>query len=309
MTHTLTTERMAEIAKLAIRLQQISSCAAVTSSGETVLHHTHVDEILSALHDVTAELLANREAQPVGFDVLADAVKEVTGGIRMEFNPDTYKGHQSVPFMNFTSLSRIVEMFRTAPPAPAYPETLPCAVRLMPGIIFGEGVRTSTMLDGLRRREEYNAEMAAMTPDQKAEHDAGHEALKAMLLSRSTPAPVVNPEFTGATAVPDEREIFEAAIDECRKSDSIDEHAWNHGVLVVMAKFEECRAAMRAQPVSQGYKLPPHAYRELVNTLRDTAVKYSGTDQLRERLNTALSQFIEPDHPHTRTAAPEISSD
>ncbi|MBO1505643.1 hypothetical protein JKX24_24820 [Serratia proteamaculans] len=61
----LTTERMAEIAKLAIRLQQISRCAAVTSSGETVLHHTHVDEILSALHDVTAELLANREAQPV----------------------------------------------------------------------------------------------------------------------------------------------------------------------------------------------------------------------------------------------------
>ncbi|MGQ6062970.1 hypothetical protein ACUNHD_26020, partial [Serratia sp. IR-2025] len=58
---------MAEIAKLAIRLQQISSCAAVTSSGETVLHHTHVDEILSALHDVTAELLANREAQPAGF--------------------------------------------------------------------------------------------------------------------------------------------------------------------------------------------------------------------------------------------------
>ncbi|MFK3927388.1 hypothetical protein ACI2J7_01315 [Serratia bockelmannii] len=62
---TLTTERMAEIAKLAIRLQQISSCAAVTGSGETVLHHTHVNEILSALHDVTSELLANREAQPV----------------------------------------------------------------------------------------------------------------------------------------------------------------------------------------------------------------------------------------------------
>jgi hypothetical protein len=60
-----------------------------------------------------------------------------------------------------------------------------------------------------------------------------------------------------------------------------------------------------AQPVSSGYKLPPHAYRELVNSLCDTAVKYSGTDQLRERLNTALSQFIEPDHPHTRTTAPE----
>ncbi|MBE5255621.1 hypothetical protein INR59_16750 [Serratia marcescens] len=68
---------------------------------------------------------------------------------------------------------------------------------------------------------------------------------------------------------------------------------------------DACRAAMLAQPVSSGYKLPPHVYRELVNSLRDTAVKFSGTEQLRERLNTALSKFIEPDHPHTRTVAPE----
>ncbi|WP_440493118.1 hypothetical protein [Serratia sarumanii] len=47
-----------------------------------------------------------------------------------------------------------------------------------------------------------------------------------------------------APAVPDECAIFNAAIEECRKSDSIDEHAWNHGVLVVMAKFDACRAAM-----------------------------------------------------------------
>ncbi|EPA9112793.1 MAG: hypothetical protein E7G96_13665 [Serratia liquefaciens] len=155
------------------------------------------------------ECLASREAQPVGFDVLADAVKEVTGGIRMEFTPGTYKGHQSVPFMNFTSLSRIVEMFRTAPPAPAVPDEM-----------TGNGLLSM--------------------------HDCGYI------------------------------------------------EGWN-----------ACRAAMLAQPVSGGYKLPPHAYRELVNSLRDTAVKYSGTDQLRERLNTVLSQFIEPDHPHTRTTEPD----
>ncbi|HIE7067246.1 TPA: hypothetical protein ACXOGQ_000867 [Serratia marcescens] len=78
---------------------------------------------------------------------------------------------------------------------------------------------------------------------------------------------------------------------------------------LVGVKYERrgdaCRAAMLAQPVSGGYKLPPHVYRELVNSIRDTAVKFSGTEQLRERLNTALSQFIEPDHPHTRTVAPE----
>ncbi|ASM11816.1 hypothetical protein [Serratia marcescens] len=70
-----------------------------------------------------------------------------------------------------------------------------------------------------------------------------------------------------------------------------------------MNGWNACRAAMLAQPVSSGYKLPPHVYRELVNSLRDTAVKFSGSEQLRERLNTALSQFIEPDHHHMRTAA------
>lgn len=69
MKNTLTTERLDEIAKLAIRLHQISGCAAVTSSGETIMHHTFVDTILTALHDVTAELLANREAQPVAWTV------------------------------------------------------------------------------------------------------------------------------------------------------------------------------------------------------------------------------------------------
>ncbi|HBV9317540.1 TPA: DUF551 domain-containing protein [Klebsiella pneumoniae] len=44
--------------------------------------------------------------------------------------------------------------------------------------------------------------------------------------------------------VPDDLSIFEAAIEECKTCDSIDEHAWNHGVLAVIAKYESCRAAM-----------------------------------------------------------------
>lgn len=47
-----------------------------------------------------------------------------------------------------------------------------------------------------------------------------------------------------APVVPDDVSIFEAAIEECKKCDSIDEHAWNHGVLAVIAKYESCRAAM-----------------------------------------------------------------
>lgn len=36
---------------------------------------------------------------------------------------------------------------------------------------------------------------------------------------------------------PDDVSIFEAAIEECKTCDSIDEHAWNHGVLAVIAKW------------------------------------------------------------------------
>ncbi|HIE4798998.1 TPA: hypothetical protein ACXNDR_001655 [Serratia marcescens] len=45
-----------------------------------------------------------------------------------------------------------------------------------------------------------------------------------------------------------------------------------------------------AQPVNQRYTLPPHVYRELVNCLRDTAVKYQGTQQLREQLSRTLTE-------------------
>ncbi|WP_051916948.1 MULTISPECIES: hypothetical protein [unclassified Serratia (in: enterobacteria)] len=70
------------------------------------------------------ETLSSAPVIPVSFDDLADAVKEVTGGIRMQFSAETCKGHQAVPFMNFNSLSRIVEMFRTATPVPAVPDKM-----------------------------------------------------------------------------------------------------------------------------------------------------------------------------------------
>lgn len=63
----------------------------------------------------------------------------------------------------------------------SYPEKLPCPVFLEPGLRFSKGVTTSIMLDALQRRAEYNAELDAMTPEQRAEHDAGIAAFKAML--------------------------------------------------------------------------------------------------------------------------------
>ncbi|MHC0026927.1 hypothetical protein [Enterobacter vonholyi] len=52
-----------------------------------------------------------------------------------------------------------------------------------------------------------------------------------------------------------------------------------------------------AEPVTTAYKLPLHVYRELVNSLRDTAVKYQGCQQLREQLSRTLQEVIEPAAP------------
>lgn len=67
------------------------------------------------------------------------------------------------------------------------PATLPCPVHLEPGLKFGKGVRTQCVLDALRRRADYYAELDAMTPEQRAEHDAGIEAIKAMLPKPAQP--------------------------------------------------------------------------------------------------------------------------
>lgn len=111
---TITTERLEEIAKLAIRLHQIRSCAAVTSSGETVMHHTHVGEILSALRDVTAALMAAREAVPVpAVWVMSEDLSDKSI-ISTPAYPD--RGDAEANFMGLP----LAPLF-TAPPAPAAP--------------------------------------------------------------------------------------------------------------------------------------------------------------------------------------------
>ena len=74
-----------------------------------------------------------------------------------------------------------------SPPAPVEPATLPCAVELKPGLIIGKGCKTETLLTALQRRADYCAEIVAMTPEERAEHDANIEAFKAML---PQPAPL-----------------------------------------------------------------------------------------------------------------------
>lgn len=72
---------------------------------------------------------------------------------------------------------------------PAYPKTLPCPVLLEPGMRFSKGVATSTFLKALQRRADYYAKLEAMTPEERAEHDANIEDCKAMI-----PPPPTAPE-------------------------------------------------------------------------------------------------------------------
>ncbi|MDU3809909.1 MAG: DUF551 domain-containing protein [Klebsiella grimontii] len=111
------------------------------------------------------------------------------------------QGVESVPIWSvITDLERnIAPLYRHAqqPVVPDYPETLPCPVLPEPGLRFGKGVKTRLVLDAIQRRAEHSAELEAMTPEERAEYDAGIEEFKAMLpqpAQPAQPAPVVPDE-------------------------------------------------------------------------------------------------------------------
>ncbi|MFQ0834171.1 DUF551 domain-containing protein [Citrobacter gillenii] len=112
----------------------------------TTNHPAHGPVSLDRLHQIR-EILSKASAQSDGGNLgyaMADAVKVIDGVLSI-------------------------------------PATLPCPVHLEPGLKFGKGVRTQCVLDALRRRADYYAELEAMTPEQRAEHDAGIAEFKAML--------------------------------------------------------------------------------------------------------------------------------
>lgn len=64
---------------------------------------------------------------------------------------------------------------------PEYPETLPCPVILEPGFRFGKGVGTHLVLRALNNRAKRYAELDAMGPEARAEHDAAIVELREKL--------------------------------------------------------------------------------------------------------------------------------
>ncbi len=87
--------------------------------------------------------------------------------------------------------AEFMTLYRHAQPAPEYPETLPCPVLLEPGLRFGKGIKTSTMLAALARRAVHESDMAALSPEERAEFQARIEDFKAII---AQPAPVVPEE-------------------------------------------------------------------------------------------------------------------
>lgn len=88
----------------------------VMSSNALIKQHVRANMAQARI----TEMEARTEQQPVSFDELRDAVAEMSGGRPVEWEFGC-KGHQAVPFINFNSLSRIVEKFRVAP-APIVPD-------------------------------------------------------------------------------------------------------------------------------------------------------------------------------------------
>lgn len=125
-------------------------------------------------------------------------------------------------------LAREVKFWRSAPlyrhaqPAPEYPETLPCPVLLEPGLRFGKGIKTSTVLAALARRAVYESDMAALSPEEKSEFQAKIADFKALLSKQANMSPDFDTWFNGPDAglrvvnYHIQRELQETAWNACR---------------------------------------------------------------------------------------------
>jgi hypothetical protein len=131
----------------------------------------------------------------------------------------------------------VLPLYRHAQPAPGYPEVLPCSVLLEPGLRFGKGIKTSTMLAALARRAVHESDMAALSPEERAEFHARIEDFKALI---SQPEPLVMDDKKL-------RELFDAwfasdcSFDQSPEASEADNIAWRESYWYV---WQRCRGAM-----------------------------------------------------------------
>ncbi|EOF5089856.1 hypothetical protein ACK1G0_002376 [Salmonella enterica] len=84
----LSATRIKEIADLNTRLANIQKCAAVTSTGETVMHHSLVAEIIRAMTDLAAPCLGLAQQKPIAFTDNDELEEMNAGSFALMFNPE-----------------------------------------------------------------------------------------------------------------------------------------------------------------------------------------------------------------------------
>nr|WP_325936750.1 DUF551 domain-containing protein [Klebsiella variicola] len=143
--------------------------AGINAAGKQVVRH--------ALVEIQERRKADREP-----------VAEV---VSIYGDPEAFGEREIRPLVGIQQMPYGTKLYRHAQPAPEYPETLPCPVLLDPGLRFGKGIKTSTMLAALARRAVHESDMAALSPEERAEFQARIEDFKALI---AQPVPVVPEE-------------------------------------------------------------------------------------------------------------------
>ncbi|HFE3710506.1 TPA: hypothetical protein ACF3KM_004919 [Klebsiella quasipneumoniae subsp. quasipneumoniae] len=143
------------------------------------------------------------------------------------------QGVESVPIWSvITDLERnIAPLYRHAQPVPEHPEVLPCSVLLEPGLRFGKGIKTSTMLAALARRAVYESDLAALSPEERAEFLTGIEDFKALI---AQPAPVVPDEL-----LKEYLRLVDCMLSDYRDSNYGDAQRWIRHIADASDAFEE----------------------------------------------------------------------
>ncbi len=148
------------------RIAELEHPAGINAAGKQVVRH--------ALVEIQERRKADREP-----------VAEV---VSIYGDPEAFGEREIRPLVGIQQMPYGTKLYRQAQPAPEYPEVLPCSVLLEPGLRFGKGIKTSTMLAALSRRAVYESDMAALSPEERAEFQARIEDFKTLI---AQPVPVV----------------------------------------------------------------------------------------------------------------------
>ncbi|EOV3684961.1 hypothetical protein ACOQH4_004138, partial [Yersinia enterocolitica] len=159
--------------------------AVVTDSpncGREVQSEHSVTEVALMAAGIIEQLIAQLEAAQKERDALHDKFNEIS--TQKQFWVKCAKELESQLETAEAALSAANERV-----SQEYPETLPCPVRLEPSLLLGKGLPIAMLFRALSRRADYEAEIAAMTPEQRVEHDQRTREVKKFISECITPRP------------------------------------------------------------------------------------------------------------------------